>query len=476
MIMNKNIMRVSVLATTLLLTIFCAEVYAQRVVLDKVVAVVGNSSILYSELKVNAEQLRERRREEGYTSDRDPLNEVLESLLEQRLLTNQARIDSVEISQLYINQSIKEHINSMVSEAGGIAELEAEEGMKLFSIRENLRTKYEEQSLAQGMRREVTGKVTIVPSEVERYYKGLKSEDIPLVGDQYTYAQITKHPSSIDEARRRVKERLLEMRQRVITGQARFSTLAQMYSVDPGSAFRGGEMTPQPASAFVGSFAETLETLREGQVSEIVETEFGFHIIELIDKQGELYHCRHILLRPIYTAEETTEPTRFLDSISREIRRDSITFEAAAKLHSDDVDSKMNGGIVSNHDLLKRYQAYDAKLTVTRFLKEDFGARGYKSIDDFMALSRLRPGEISSAFATEDMVGNQLSKIVKLIEIIPAHRANIDQDYLKIESMALEDKKTRVYNEWLTRHIRTMYVYISPEFRSDEFENKTWLK
>ncbi len=448
----------------------------RRVILDKVVAVVGQSSILYSEVKVNADQLIATRREEGYTSDRDPMNEVLESLLEQKLLANQALIDSIEINDSYIASSVKEHLNSMVKQAGGIAELEKEQGMKLFSIRENLRSKYEEQSLASGMRREVTGGVTIVPSEVEKFYKGMKSEDIPMVGDQYTYAQITKFPKSIDEAKRRVKERLLDMRQRIITGEARFAVLAQMYSVDPGSAFRGGEMTPQPSSAFVGPFAEALEGLKVGQVSEIVETEFGFHILELLDKQGDLYHCRHILLRPSYTPEEISEPTKFLDSISKVIKQDSLTFEHAAKLFSDDADSKMNGGVVSNHDLLKRYQAFDAKLAVTKFLKEDFGARGYKSIDDYMALTKLKEGEVSRAFATEDMVGNQLSKVVKLIEIIPAHKANIDQDYLKIEALALEEKMKKVYDEWLRKHIMTMYVYISPEFRSEEFEHKAWLK
>ncbi len=448
----------------------------QRVVLDKVVAVVGSSPILYSEVKMNAEQLVERRRAEGYTSDRDPMNEVLESLMEQRLLAAQARIDSVEINVIAVNSQVSDHINSMVDAAGGIAELEREQSMKLFNLRENLRVKYEEQAYASGMRYEIIGDVTIVPGEVEKFYNDRTKEEIPLIGDQYTYAQITKLPTSVDEARRRVKERLLEMRGRVIRGETRFSVLAQMYSVDPGSAYKGGEMSAQPSSAFVAPFAEALEALRPGQVSEIVETEFGFHIIELIDNAGGLYHCRHILLRPTYTSDELSEPTKFLDSILVEIKRDSITFETAAKLYSDDKNSKMNGGVVSNHDLLQRYNVNDPKLTVTKFLKEDFGARGYKSIDDFTALSKLKIGEISKPFATEDMVGNQLSKIVKLIDIIPSHPASLELDYLQIEALALDDKKQQVFDEWMTDHIEGMYLFIEPEFRSDEFENKAWLK
>lgn len=235
-------------------------------------------------------------------------------------------------------------------------------------------------------------------------------------------------------------------------------------------------MEPQPSTAFVPAFAEALELLKPGQMSGVIETDFGFHIIELIDKRDNLYHCRHILLRPSYSAAELMEPINYLDSLVVEIRRDSITFESAAQLHSDDVSTKMNGGVVTNHDLLERYNAYDAKLTVTKFLKEDFGARGYKSLDDFTALSRLKAGEVSDAFTTEDMMGNQLSKIVKLIEIFPAHVASIDEDYIKLEEMALLDKQDKVLSEWLKRYISSAYVYIDPEFRDLEFEHEGWVK
>jgi peptidyl-prolyl cis-trans isomerase SurA len=249
-----------------------------------------------------------------------------------------------------------------------------------------------------------------------------------------------------------------------------------MYSVD-GSALHGGEMQPSPSSFFVRPFAEALEKLKPGQVSEIVETEYGFHIIELIDKQGEMYHCRHIVLRPTFTREELMQPSRELDSIANLIRKDSITFEEAALRFSDDASSKMNGGIVSNHDVLERQGVYDgARLTATRFLKEDFGAEGGKSLEDYNALRRLRVGEISDSFQSSDFKGNQLSKIVKLVEIIPAHVASLEEDYIRIEEMALEDKQTKVYNKWLHSKIEGMYIYIAPEYRSDEFEYDGWIK
>ncbi|MFI3332130.1 MAG: peptidylprolyl isomerase [Rikenellaceae bacterium] len=448
----------------------------QRVILDKVVAIVGGSSILYSDVSEYADHLVAQRRSQGYTSDRNPMNEALETLMSQSLLYNQALVDSIEINTGDIAVNVENMVNQMADEAGGIRELEKQHNMAIFNIKASMRQRYEEQYYAQAMRQEIVGKVKVIPGEVEQFYNNKSKDSLPTIGEQYVYAHITKLPSSIDEAKRRVRTRLLEMRQRVISGETRFDALARMYSVDPGSAYRGGEMDPQNASAFVAPFAEALEQLQVGQVSEVVETEFGFHIIELIDKRGDLYHCRHILLRPVFTYDELNEPTKFLDSLASVIKSDSITFEAAAKQHSDDTASKMNGGIVSNHDLLERYGMHDAKMTVTKFLKEDFGNRGFKSIDDYMALSKLKVGEISSPFSTEDLVGNQLSKIVKLVEVIPPHRASLTEDYLRIEEMALVDKQNRVFDEWFSKRIDAMYVYIAPEFRDGEFENKNWLK
>lgn len=467
---------VAVAATVVLTSQGVQAQERRQVMLDRVVAVVGGSSILHSELVEYAEALVDQRRQMGYTSDRDPMNEALEALLEQKLLHNQALIDSVEVNTSDIAGRIETYLQSVIDQEGGIQALEAREHMPIFTYREMLRNRYEEQAYAQAMKADVVNRVTVVPGEVERFYKRIDKDSLPIIGEQYVYAQITKFPASLKDAQQRTKERLLDMRERVITGQTKFSVLARMYSLD-GSAIHGGEMDPMPAAYFVRPFAEALEKLKPGQVSEIVETEYGFHIIELIDKKGDIYHCRHIVLRPTFTRDELMEPAYQLDSVADLIRRDSITFAAAALDFSDDATSKYNGGIVSNSDVLERMGVYDgARLTATRFLKEDFSAQGGKSLDDYNALMRLKVGEISPSFQTTDLMGNQMSKIVKLVEIIPAHTASLEDDYIRLEEMALAEKQDKVYKEWLSSKILSMYVYIAPEYRSDEFENKKWIK
>ena len=466
-----------VLLTALAVVLAGAGLYAEKrfVMLDKVVAVVGNSSIMHSEVEQTAQQLVEARRAEGYTSDRDPKNEALEQLLMQKLLYNQALIDSVEVNMGDIVQRVEMQVQNMTDEAGSIVELERKSHMPIYHIRELVRRQVEEQTYASAMQNDVIGKVKVVPGEVERFYNSTNKEDLPIIAEQYVYAHITKYPKGMDVAKRRTRERLLDMRERIVTGKAQFATLARMYSID-GAAIRGGELEPTTLNGWVKPFADAVEELKPGQVSEVVETQFGLHIIQMIDKRGNQYHCRHIVLRPTFTTDEIVAPMLELDSIANLIRKDSLTFEAAALVHSDDKHSKQNGGIVTNHDLLEHYSAFDAKLTATKFLKEDFGVGGGKSIDDYNTIRYMKKGDISAAFRSSDMNGNDLCKIIKLVDIIPSHTATLEEDYLRLEQIALQEKQQQVFQQWLNKKIETMYVYISPEFRDGDFLNKSWVK
>lgn len=448
----------------------------RQVVLDRVVAVVGGSAILYSEVEEYARELVAQRRAAGYTSDRDPMNEGLEELMKQKLLYNQALIDSIQLNA-DINSMVEEYLQRMIAEENGsIAQLETKQHMPLYNYREFLRQKLTEQQYAQSMQGEVVSDVTVTPGEVERFFKSKKADELPLVPEQYVYAHIVRYPSAQAAAKQRTKERLLEMRERIISGASSLPILARTYSVDPGTAMQGGEHPLAPLSQLTPPFADALSKLKPGQLSEVVETEYGFHIIELMEApRNGLYHFRHILLKPSYTIEEQLEPTHHLDSIVKLIRADSISFEEAALKHSEDNLSKMNGGLVSNHDLLMSNPQYsNVKLTSTKFKKEDFGDG--KSYSDFIALSKLKVGEVSDAFISEDVQGNQLSRAVKLLEIIPTHPASLTDDYLTIEEMALNDKQTKVFNEWLSEKIDGIYVYVAPEFRKGEFEFKNWIK
>jgi len=460
--MKKTILTFS----ALLLLSFSAA--AQQVIADEVVAVVGNSAILYSDVVDYSQQIIQQRREKGYTSDRDAKSEALEGLLMQKLLYNQALIDSVAINNDAVAQNVEQRVEAMTKEAGSIAALEASYNKPIFEIKADMRQQVEESQYAQSMQSTIVHKVTITPGEVEKYYNSLRTDMLPIIPDQYVYAQITKLPSSTVAAKQRTRERLLEMRERIIGG-ARFDMLARMYSEDTASALRGGEMDFMPLEGFVKPFSEALAKLQPDQISGVVETEYGFHLIQLIEKKGNQYKCRHILLRPSFTDEEIMHDLVKLDSLAGVIREGKISFEKAALENSDDKYSKQNGGLVTNHEMLELYGANDTSYSRTAFYKEDLGR-------DYPYMRNLKPGEISNAFQSTDMRGNTLCKIIKLLEIIPSHTAGLSKDYIQIEEIALQDKQQREFNKWLKGKIDAMYIKIDPSMDTSEFENKAWIK
>jgi peptidyl-prolyl cis-trans isomerase SurA len=446
------------------------SVWAQTVMADKIVAVVGNSAILYSDIVEMSRSIAQERREKGDISDRDPQGEALEILMQQKLLYNQAQVDSVKVHNLSsIPSAVDQRVQQMVKSAGSIQALETLYHKPIYAITQDLHTQMEEQQYAYAMQGEIEDKVKITPGEVEKFFKKIPKDSLPVIPDQYVYAQITKLPPSTAEAKQRAREKLLELRERIIGG-TKFELLARMYSEDQGSAPRGGEMDPTPKEGLVKNFGDALTRLKPMQISEVVETEYGFHIIQLLDREDNLYRFRHILVKPSFTDSEIAETLHKLDSVVTLVREGALTFEEAAAKNSDDAYSRLNGGVVSTPEAIEMYQA-GAKYTTTMFMRDELPK------DDYLALRDMQQGEVSEAFRSQDMRGNVMGKAVKLVRIVSAHNADLKEDYLRLEELAMNAKRNEEFRKWLDKKIGSMYVRIEPEFRRHElFDNRAWIK
>lgn len=465
------------LKKTLSLSLFalCGTLYGSaqeepRFTADKIVAVVGNSAIRYSDVYEYSKYITAQYEENNITSDRDPIAEALEGIMLQKLLYHRALADSLPVNTAGIGDMVDNNVNAMVSQAGSIAALEKEYRKPIFDIREDITKRFTEMTYAQQMQADIQGKVKITPGEVSKFYRDFDKDSLNYVPEQYEYAQIVKYPASTNSAKQRARENLLELRERIMKGE-KFEVLARIYSQDPGSTSRGGEMDPLTREMVVKPFADAMVKLKPGQVSGIVESEYGFHIIQLIDKNGNLYHVRHILVRPEFSPHELSATATSLDSVVTMIRRDSISFEDAALEYSDDKNSRLNGGRVSNLDLLEVTRQTDASLMSTKIFKDNLPPF------DYDILRKLSVGEISDAASAQDMRGNVIVKSLKLVNIIPSHLPTLETDYDVIEGAALSIKQQREFDKWLDRQIESTYVRIAPEYRKPEnFMKKTWLK
>lgn len=464
-------------------TIFCLAVFAlvatvgagaqQRQTIDKIVANVGNSVILYSDVKESEQQLIMQYREYGYTPPSNTFYAAFEQLLEIKLGYNQALIDSVMVDLSGINATMEGAVRGLVEQAGSVRALEQQNNMPIYDLKSMITKRLEEQEYYQSMRREVVRNVKITPGEVEAFFKSFPGDSIPIIPDQYSYAQITKYPPSMTEAKQRLRERMLQMRADLISGVSRFEVLARLYSKDPESANRGGELPPFEKNQMVQEFSDAVAKLKPGQFSEIVESEYGFHIIEFLGMVGDRYRARHILMTPDFTTEEIGAAVSTLDSLALKIRQDSITFENAAMRYSDDEATRMNGGLVTNIELLKSQAGMGASASMAsfRFRREEFVGNYYP---DYQKLVGMEKGDVSDAYQSRDIRGNVEAKIIKLLEFYPTHEANIAEDYLVLESAALNKKMEDVYAKWLNRTIQATYIRIDPAYR--EGLDPKWVK
>ena len=306
------------------------------------------------------------------------------------------------------------------------------------------------------MRSEIVRNLKITPSEIRAYYRSLSPDSIPYIDAQVEVSQIVLYPASSDEAVYEVREKLLNLRQRIIDGE-NFATLAVLYSEDNATAAKGGDMGYTFKSELDPEYAKAASALKVGQVSRIVETESGFNIIQLVDRAGDRIHTRRILMKPKISSEERIRTSQRLDSILTLIRLDSIKFESAALLYSGDKDTRLNGG-----------QLVNPKTGDARFELDQFDTR------DYLVINKLSVGEISEPYETVDDKGRVIFKIIKLKSRSNPHVANLKEDYNLFKQMASAHKENEVFMNWIEDKIKTTYVKIDDKFRNCSFAIKGW--
>ena len=439
----------------------CLSLGAQKYkgVIDKTVAVVGGETILLSDVEAEVQQMRAG----GASSDRDMRCEVLEAMMESKLFLMQARIDSLTVNNDMVEGNLSQRIDWFRTQLGGDEEMEKYFNKPLYKLRQEWRSALEEQSLTEQERYQVAEKIAeVTPYDVKKYIEATAPEDLPVVPVKYQLSQICVYPDR-ENAATAVKERLLNLRERIMNGE-KFSTLARIYSEDPGSARRGGELGMASKSIFWPAFSDAAMSLRPGTISQIVETPDGFHIIEVIEKKGDMFNARHILLKPQYTQEDREKAFARLDSLRNAILEDEMPFELAARFYSEDLPTRTNGGQMADPSTGSSYFEIDQ-------LKPA----------DYAAIKDLEVGQISEPVESQDnegylqgRQGNLVYKIIRVDKILPAHTATFENDYNQILETVQQKKQMEAVDAFLESKIKNTYIVIDPLFAECDFSREAW--
>lgn len=425
--------------------------------IDKTVALVGNDMIMISQIEDEIKMMSA----EGYVTDANARCQILENMMISKLFLNQARIDSLTVNYDFVDMELNSWISQMMSYLGGEKGVEEYFGKSIFRIKQERREALSEMSLTDDMRRQVAGSATqMTPSQIKNYFKDMPKDSLPIVSPQYQYRHIVLYPDT-EDAGLKAKEQLLEIRERIIAGE-RFSTLAQIYSQDPGTAMKGGELGMVSKQLYWPEFSDAAMALKAGQVSSIVETPDGFHIIQMIERDGEMFNARHILRKPIYTAADRDIAFKRLDSIKTQIDTGMIEFPMAARMYSRDHKSNMSGGVVVNEMTGSSLLAIDE-------LKPQ----------DYEIIKNMKEGDISEPFESVDnegRSGNTVYKIIKLEKIIPSHVANFDTDFSVLQQEANNKVAMDAIVAFIKEKQATSYIVIDPMFHQCDFEYSGWIK
>ena len=441
--------------TILVGLLFSMSVLAQGVI-DEVIWVVGDEAILRSEV----EEERLRAQYEGQQIPGDPYCVIPEQLAVQKLFLHQAVLDSVEANESSVSHQVDMRLNYYINQIGSKEKMEEYFRKSSSEIREEMMTTVRNQMIIQQMQQKLTSDIKPTPADIRRYYNSLPMDSIPMMPAQVEVQILSFEPPVPVEETERIKQRLREFTERVQNGSADFSMLARLYSEDTESAKRGGELGFVGRGQLVTEFADVAFNLNDPKrVSRIVQTEYGYHIIQLIEKKGERLNCRHILLRPRISATDKVRAIEQLDSIRQLIAADSIQFEQAVIRYSQDKNTVMNAGLMINPNTGS-----------SRFEYQDLAPEIAKQIYG------LNEGEVSQPFVMMDQTKNrEVCAIVRVKKKTDVHRANLTDDFQAIKSMLEQKMSAELLHNWILKKQKTTYIQISPEWQGCDFEYPGWI-
>ena len=473
--MNKRFL-VILFSLISLVSLSKAQTDSIGTIVDEVIWVVGDEAILKSDV----EAMRIQGQQEGMHWNGDPDCAIPEQIAVQKLFLNQAIIDSVEVTEAEITQGVEQYLENMINVIGSREKLEEYHKKNISQIRADLRESYRERQMVQGMQQKLVKDLTVTPAEVRRYFKDLPQDSIPFVPTEVEVQIITQQPRIEQEEINRIKEELRDYTNRINKGDATFQTLARLYSEDPGTARRGGELDYTGRGMLDPAFANVAFGLTDPKkVSKIVESEFGFHIIQLIDKRGDKIKVRHILRKPVVSDDAVQKALLRLDTVATSIRQGEVpemlkvfinpekpiekfTFEDAVSVFSDDKDTRNNNGLMFN-------VTQEGQRT-SRFKLADLPAEVAKVVDT------LQIGNVSRPFQMINERGKTVCAIVKLKNRTEGHKATITEDFQVMKNLVLAKRREEVIHDWVVKRIKSTYVRINDRYRNCNFEYEGWVR
>lgn len=427
-------------------------------IVDEVVWVVGDEAILKSEV----EAMRLQAQQEGRRWKGNPDCAIPEQLAVQKLFLNQADIDSVEVSSSDISDRVESQLNYWIEASGSREKLEEYKKMSISQIREEMYDQVGDMLRMQKMREKLVSDAKVLPTEVRNYFKNLPEDSIPYVPTEVEVQILTQTPQIEQQEIDRIKDQLREYTDRVNKGETSFSTLARLYSED-GSARQGGELDYTSRAELDPAFAAVAFNLTDPKkVSKIVESEFGFHIIQLIDKKGNKIKVRHILLRPTVSEASIQQSLLRLDSIRNDIMDGKFTFEQGASILSDNKDTRNNNGLMA-HEM-------DNMQNTSRFQMKDLPTEVARMVEG------MKVGDVSQPFEMLNKRGKTTCAIIKLKNRVEGHRATITEDFQLMKNIVLAKRKEEMLHEWVVNKIKTTYVRVGERYRDCDFEYEGWIK